>query len=104
MTDTIQGREKNPNAVAVGERIRDLRRKIGFSQENLASELGYSNKTIISEWENGTRLPGTEKIISLSEIFDVSTDFLLKGIDKNCNECKYRLTYISVKSIFSDLE
>lgn len=58
-----------------GERLKDLRieRKIG--QVELAKELGVS-KGIISLWENGLREPKLSNLISLSNYFKVTIDFL----------------------------
>lgn len=64
-----------------GERIYSLRIKNNMSQGNLADKLGVSRQTV-SKWENGICMPDTEKLIQLSEIFNVSTDYILKGEDK----------------------
>lgn len=64
-----------------GERIYSLRIKNNMSQGNLADNLGVSRQTV-SKWENGMCMPDTEKLIQLSEIFNVSTDYILKGEDK----------------------
>ena len=64
-----------------GEIIYNLRVKNNMSQGNLADKLNVSRQTV-SKWENGICMPDTEKLIQLSEIFNVSTDYILKGEDK----------------------
>jgi transcriptional regulator with XRE-family HTH domain len=49
-----------------------------MSQGNLADKLDVSRQTI-SKWENNMCLPEAEKLLQLSEIFGVSTDYILKG-------------------------
>lgn len=62
-----------------GERIYDLRNRNNMSQGALADKLDVSRQTI-SKWENNMCLPEAEKLLQLSEIFNVSTDYILKGI------------------------
>lgn len=61
-----------------GERIYDLRSRNNMSQGALADKLDVSRQTI-SKWENNMCLPEAEKLMQLSEIFGVSTDYILKG-------------------------
>ena len=60
------------------EKLLHLRTQYGYSQEALAEKLGVSRQAI-SKWELGTTLPETEKVIAISEFFDVSIDYLLKS-------------------------
>ena len=62
-----------------GERIYDLRTRNNMSQGALADKLDVSRQTV-SKWENNMCLPEAEKLLQLSEIFGVSTDYILKGI------------------------
>ena len=55
----------------------NLRKKNNWSQEDLAEKLGISRQSV-SKWESGTSIPDIDKIIKISAIFDVSTDYLLK--------------------------
>ena len=59
------------------EKLTDLRRKSGMSQEQLADRLGVTRQSV-SKWESGTAMPELVKLISLSELFDVSVDYLVK--------------------------
>lgn len=63
----------------IADRIQHLRKSKGMSQEELANELGVSRQAI-SKWENEQSIPDIEKIILLSNFFETTTDFLLKGI------------------------
>lgn len=62
----------------IGERITKYRKKNGWSQEELAERLGVSRQSV-SKWESGTSVPDINRILEMSEIFGVTTDYLLKG-------------------------
>lgn len=62
----------------IGERIYELRRKNSMSQEDLAEKMNVSRQSI-SKWESSQSVPEVEKIIQLSNILNVSTDWILKG-------------------------
>lgn len=61
-----------------GERIYELRNKNNMSQGDLADRLEVSRQTV-SKWENSMCKPEADKLIQLSEIFNVSIDYILKG-------------------------
>lgn len=61
----------------LADKIIMLRKKLGLSQEELADKLGVSRQSI-SKWEGALSTPDLNKIIALSKIFGISTDFLLK--------------------------
>ncbi len=63
--------------MTLSEKIMSLRKKNGWSQEELAERLDLSRQSV-SKWESGESIPTLEKIIKISEIFEVSTDYLLK--------------------------
>lgn len=65
----------------IADRIQSLRKAQGLSQEELADRIGVSRQAV-SKWESEQSTPDIEKIILLSECFDVSTDYLLKGIER----------------------
>ncbi|EGP66364.1 DNA-binding helix-turn-helix protein [Streptococcus sp. oral taxon 056 str. F0418] len=54
----------------------ELRKEKGWSQEKLAEQINVSRQSI-SKWESGQALPELEKIVELSKIFQVTTDYLL---------------------------
>ena len=60
----------------IGNKIQSCRKRAGLSQEALARELGISRQAV-SRWETGEAIPDTEKVIQLSRLFQVSTDYLL---------------------------
>ena len=64
--------------MSLAERITELRKSRGWSQEELAEQLGVSRQSV-SKWESESATPDIEKIVKLSEIFGVSTDYLIKG-------------------------
>lgn len=64
----------------LADRILELRKKKGISQEELADQLGVSRQSV-SKWESEQSVPEMEKIIQMSDYFEVTTDYLLKGID-----------------------
>ena len=61
--------------MSLGERIYRLRTEKNLSQGDLAEQLEVSRQSI-SKWENNSAVPELEKIIKLSEIFEVSLDWL----------------------------
>lgn len=63
--------------MALAEKILALRRGRGWSQEELAERAGVSRQSI-SKWESAASVPDIDKILELSRIFGVTTDYLLK--------------------------
>lgn len=61
----------------LADKIMSLRKQNGWSQEELAEQLNVSRQSV-SKWESGTSIPDIEKIIKMSQLFYVSTDYLLK--------------------------
>lgn len=61
----------------LAEKIIKLRKQAGWSQEELAEQLGVSRQSV-SKWESTQSIPDLAKIIQLSDLFEVSTDFLVK--------------------------
>ena len=61
----------------LADKIIELRKKNGWSQEELAEKLGVSRQSI-SKWEGAQAIPDLDRIITMSQIFGVSTDALLK--------------------------
>ncbi len=61
----------------LADKIISLRKKNGWSQEELAEKVGVSRQAI-SKWESAQSVPDLDKILRMSEIFGVTTDFLLK--------------------------
>ena len=63
----------------VSERIKVLREQKGMTQADLARQLGITRSSV-NAWEMGISVPSTQYIVELSNMFNVSTDYLL-GVD-----------------------
>ena len=61
----------------LADKIIDLRKKNGWSQEELAEQLGVSRQTV-SKWEGAQSVPDMGRVVQMSTLFGVSTDYLLK--------------------------
>lgn len=64
----------------MADRIQSLRKAKGFSQEELADKIGVSRQAV-SKWESEQSTPDIEKIIAMSDLFEVTTDYILKGTE-----------------------
>ena len=62
----------------LGQKIAELRKKSSLSQEALAEKMNVSRQAV-SKWESNQSIPDIEKIVDLSELFGVTTDYLLKN-------------------------
>ena len=62
--------------MTLGSKIQKLRKEKGLSQEKLATEIGVSRQAV-SKWELDESSPDTAKIVAISQLFNVSTDYLL---------------------------
>ena len=65
-------------------RLRELRNKSGFTQNEIANILGVSGQTILN-WENGIYEPKINQLIQLADLFNVTVDYL---IERKNNEIK----------------
>ena len=66
--------------MAFSEKLYDLRKKGGLSQEQLAEQLGVSRQAV-SKWESGKAIPESDTLVSISEYFHVTLDYLMKEND-----------------------
>ena len=64
--------------MTIADRISELRKSREMTQEELAERAGVSRQAI-SKWESEQSIPDMYNVINLSEIFEVTTDYLLKG-------------------------
>ena len=67
--------------MTLGEKIFRLRTEQGFSQETFGEKLGVSRQSV-SKWETDQSVPELDKIVAISQIFGVSTDYLLKETEE----------------------
>lgn len=84
------------------EKLLTIRKKQGLSQEELGMELQVSRQTI-SKWESGQSYPDFQRLVMLSDYFNMTLDELVKDIDVQDVREK-NLTDEKVSSIFSDVE
>lgn len=94
----------------LADKIILLRKKSGWSQEELAEKLNVSRQSI-SKWEGAQSVPGMDKILQLSEIFGVSTDYLLKDsieleeyVEQESKSEESSMRYVSMEEANSYLD
>lgn len=75
--------------------IKKLRKQKKWSQKQLADKLNI-HQTAVSQWETGRSYPDVEIAIKLSEIFNVSIDYLIKGENCPCT-CKKKNILLTVR-------
>lgn len=80
------------------DKLIDLRKKHGWSQEELAEKMDVTRQSV-SKWESAQSVPDIEKIIRLSELFNVSTDHLLKDNNEayNAEEKQENIRRVTIK-------
>lgn len=71
--------------MALSEKLYELRKKDGLSQEQLAERLGVSRQAV-SKWESGKAVPESDTLISISEYFNVTLDYLMKEDNSAASE------------------
>ena len=69
----------------LSDKIVQLRKANGWSQEDLAEKMNVSRQAV-SRWENGTALPDSNNILQLSKLFNVTADYLLNEDYTNDND------------------
>ena len=67
--------------MTIGEKILNLRKARGWSQEELAEQIGVSRQAV-SRWESDSAKPDADKIIAICDLFGVSADYLLRDIER----------------------
>ena len=73
--------------MCLGENIRFLRTKKGYSQDDIANMLGYKSFTTIQKWESGVSEPPLKALKKISEIFNIDmNDLATKKLSYNTNE------------------
>lgn len=66
------------DSIAVGKRIAELRKQLGYSQETFAEEL-FVTRSLLSKIETGVRNPTISMLIDIADIADVTIDYLIRG-------------------------
>ena len=65
----------------IGQKLKNARVSAGMTQEKVAEKINVSRQTI-SNWENNKSYPDIHSVLSLSDLYAISLDKLLKGDDK----------------------
>lgn len=86
----------------LNEKLVNLRKAKGLSQEELGMELDVSRQTI-SKWEAGQSYPDFQRLVMLSDYFHMTLDELVKDIDVEEVRNK-NMTDEKISSIYTDLE
>ena len=73
----VTRKERGKRRMNFNDKLQSLRKKNGITQEDLAEKLEVTRQTI-SKWECGESTPDFHNLVKISEMFGVSTDFLLK--------------------------
>lgn len=71
----------------LGERIRTLRKRKGYSQEQLARKL-HVTQGAVSQWEKNITTPAADQLKSLSEIFEITVDSLLDETEQETKQAQ----------------
>ncbi|MBR6314012.1 MAG: helix-turn-helix domain-containing protein [Clostridia bacterium] len=71
----------------ISERLKEMRQNAGMTQEEVAEKIMVSRVTV-SHWENGKSLPDIVSLISLSDLYSISLDELVKGDSKMTEKVK----------------
>ena len=89
----------------ISERLKEIRQNTGMTQEEVAEKIMVSRVTV-SHWENGKSLPDIVSLISLSDLYSISLDELLKGdskmtekVKKDAKEAKNNKRLIGITAI-----
>ena len=89
----------------IPERLKEIRQNAGLTQEEVAEKIMVSRVTV-SHWENGKSLPDIVSLISLSDLYSISLDELLKGdskmtekVKKDAKEAKNNKRLIGITAI-----
>lgn len=71
----------------LANRIKELRKNKGFTQKELATLLGIG-QTTVANYEQGTRVPDTEKLNNMADLFEITLDYLLGRSEKTSSSNK----------------
>ena len=74
----------------IADRIQYLRKQKGYSQEELSDKVGVSRQAV-SKWESEQSTPDLEKVIAMSELFEVTTDYILGRTNDSGRSLRDRL-------------
>ena len=75
-----------------GEKLRNHRKKLGMTQEDVAEKVGVSPQAI-SKWESGDCLPDCFNLKAISDVYKISADVLLESFDSRFLRNRYPSTF-----------
>lgn len=84
----------------IAEKIYTERKRLGWSQEQLAEQMEVSRQAV-SKWESGQSMPDLDKLVLMSQIFGVSTDYLLKDEPESYTEPSDDFSILPEKDIIN---
>ncbi len=87
--------------MTIADRIQSLRKSKGMSQEELADAVGVSRQAV-SKWESEQATPDLDKVVIMSDIFEVTTDYLLKGIEPVKNDDHKTMTDVIDQKVLTE--
>lgn len=85
--------------IMTAERIKELRKKEGLTQSELAKKL-YATRAAVNAWEMGLSVPSAQYLAALAQYFHVSADYLL-GLEGSCTLDLTGLTEADVQLVHS---
>ena len=84
-------------------KLYELRKQKGFSQEELANRLNVSRQTV-SKWEIGESTPDMEKLIAISDLFEISLDELVLNKKTEQSESPDPVEHVMKSELYSDIK
>ena len=70
---------ENNSIMGIAERVKQLRVDAGMSQQEVAEKIHCGSRTSVANYESGARALTTDAAIEYSKLFEISTDWILKG-------------------------
>lgn len=86
----------------LAEKLLNLRKANGLTQEQLAEKLGVSRQSV-SKWESGQAVPELDKVIAICEVFHVTADYLLKPSDMDILSVKTKMLEKQQKNLEDEI-
>ena len=80
--------KENAIMISLGNNIKYARKKLGLTQEELATQIGVTPQAV-SKWEKGTGMPDISMIVPLAQTLSVSTDTLFGLVETDLDESVY---------------
>lgn len=95
--------------MTLGEKLKNIRKRFGLSQEELAEIINVSRQAI-TKWESDIGLPDTDNLVGLSRVFGITVDYLLNKendlpllvMRKELDKSKYKNKLSSYETILSE--